>query len=323
MSKFRLGRTRPSFGFTLVELLVVIAIIGVLVALLLPAIQSAREAARRMSCSNNLKQLALGVHLYADVNKNFPPGISNAGTVDNYSWGAILLPHIEQTGLYDTLGVAATPSRDPSAVFVASTATPTVTQIFNTNTVISTFVCPSDSAPELNTNRQVNALSIGTSSYVGVHDSNGSSTGTKDNYDGCFGISPINNRASLIGFRDITDGTSNTLLLGERTWTVGTAPGNASSGNALAINDATSTGNTGGIFDVLGNGTGAVNTTAAPQITFSSAHPGGAQFAMADASVQFIPETIAYDNSILANAVGSAVYQRLMSRNDGQPVGEF
>ena len=85
-------------GFTLVELLVVIAIIGVLVALLLPAVQSAREAARRMSCSNNLKQLSLALHNYEDTHKTFPP----AGIDSNQmSWVVLLLPYFEQKNLYD------------------------------------------------------------------------------------------------------------------------------------------------------------------------------------------------------------------------------
>src|SRR6188474_2683919 len=85
-------------AFTLVELLVVIAIIGVLVALLLPAVQAAREAARRMSCSNNLKQLSLALHNYEDTHKTLPP----AGIDSNQmSWTVLLLPYMEQKPLYD------------------------------------------------------------------------------------------------------------------------------------------------------------------------------------------------------------------------------
>lgn len=87
-------RRKLAIGFTLVELLVVIAIIGILIALLLPAVQAAREAARRMQCTNNVKQLALAVHMYHDVNSQFPPGYGYAGT--QWAWVARLFPYIEQ-----------------------------------------------------------------------------------------------------------------------------------------------------------------------------------------------------------------------------------
>ena len=94
---------RPRFGFTLVELLVVIAIIGILVALLLPAIQAAREAARRTQCTNNLKQLALAMHNYSDTHRCIPPGVlaQKPFPYRNASWLARLMPHIEQTAAYD------------------------------------------------------------------------------------------------------------------------------------------------------------------------------------------------------------------------------
>jgi len=91
------GGSRPGRGFTLVELLVVIAIIGILIALLLPAVQAAREAARRMQCSNHLKQLALGLHDYHDSHKGFPSG---ALVSNGLSWNVLILPYIEQGPLY-------------------------------------------------------------------------------------------------------------------------------------------------------------------------------------------------------------------------------
>src|SRR5262245_22393651 len=97
-SSFVSHRLRARRAFTLVELLVVIAIIGVLVALLLPAVQAAREAARRMRCSNNLKQLSLGLHNYEDVHKTLPPAGINTNQM---SWLVLVLPYIEQTNLYD------------------------------------------------------------------------------------------------------------------------------------------------------------------------------------------------------------------------------
>src|SRR6478735_7336062 len=99
----RKGQQRKRRGFTLVELLVVIAIIGVLVALLLPAVQSAREAARRMSCSNKLKQLALALHAYHDSTLAFPPqGLPTHGTANAWGWAPMILPFIELKAMYDT-----------------------------------------------------------------------------------------------------------------------------------------------------------------------------------------------------------------------------
>ena len=89
-------------GFTLVELLVVIAIIGILVALLLPAIQAAREAGRRSSCQNNLKQIGIAAQNFHDINGTFPPGMTDDDT-NNFGWGAYLLPFMEQKPLYDRI----------------------------------------------------------------------------------------------------------------------------------------------------------------------------------------------------------------------------
>src|SRR5688572_27645245 len=106
-------KLRLSRGFTLVELLVVIAIIGILVALLLPAVQAAREAARRMQCGNNLKQIGISIHNYHDTYKSFPSGwicpsvATGAMAVDQESWGwsSLILPFMEQQALHDQLGV--------------------------------------------------------------------------------------------------------------------------------------------------------------------------------------------------------------------------
>ena len=123
MCKFYPLRNPTRRGFTLVELLVVIAIIGILVGLLLPAVQAAREAARRMQCSNNLKQLALSLHNYESAHKSFPPGAilprlpamtvypptgsgSNPARTAGYTWSSFILPFIEQTAIYNaTVGV--------------------------------------------------------------------------------------------------------------------------------------------------------------------------------------------------------------------------
>src|SRR4051812_45822194 len=128
MSSPRFVSPRPRPAFTLVELLVVIAIIGVLVALLLPAVQAAREAARRMQCSNNLRQLGLALHNYHDVNQSFPMNYRPVlgGT---YSWMQAILPLIEQQSLYSQITVGGTVALSNNTMVA--------------NTVIKTFRCPS------------------------------------------------------------------------------------------------------------------------------------------------------------------------------------
>src|SRR5215475_12182066 len=101
--------SRKRRAFTLIELLVVIAIIAVLVAMLLPAVQQAREAARRAQCKNNLKQMGLALHNYADVALTFPPAYLVGANFDVISWGTLILPHLDQGPLYDKYNCSVPP----------------------------------------------------------------------------------------------------------------------------------------------------------------------------------------------------------------------
>ncbi|MCR9117731.1 MAG: DUF1559 domain-containing protein, partial [bacterium] len=163
--------------------------------MLLPAVQAAREAARRTQCVNNLKQLGLGLHNHHDVNKRFPSGHSIAGatavnTQGAWGWGALILPFIEQENLY-TLA-------NPASTILSKTPTAT------TETIVDAFVCPSDPGPEINVNRGHHAKS----NYQGVFGNNGSGNATT-------GGNGLFYNDSKLAFRDITDGSANTFAVGE------------------------------------------------------------------------------------------------------------
>ncbi len=194
-------------AFTLVELLVVIAIIGVLVGLLLPAVQSAREAARRMQCSNNLKQIGLALHNYHDTFRSFPPGwIRSNGAGDRryaWSWSGAILPFIEQSALQDNSGFGEvnihSAAADPALLKALQTPVPG-------------YRCPSDIAPATNNWLAIHSERMATSNYVGTHNSDYWDVNGDSTQGGMF----IENEPTR--FRDVLDGTSNTFMVGERAW---------------------------------------------------------------------------------------------------------
>jgi prepilin-type N-terminal cleavage/methylation domain-containing protein/prepilin-type processing-associated H-X9-DG protein len=325
--------SRIRSGFTFVELLVVIAIIGILVALLLPAVQAAREAARRAMCEQNLKQLAQGLHNYHDVYESFPSGYLNeldsdgnsADNVNLWGWSAMLLPYVEQGPLYALLDIGNTPlnSAAGSPALLGQMQKP-----------IDTFRCPSDSGEDTNSHRAGfpaggnNALA--TSNYAAANSS--------------FHLEPDGGRAMEQGlFRedvgvrmaDITDGTSNVIALGGRRSLTDKYP----TGAAVVFgirrrNDPHHR------ADQLGAGCAKINLDASAnlawsQIGFSSHHPNGANFAMADGSVRFIKDTIDFDggdgqmtcnlnpDDAERDREVDTTWERLLAIQDGQPVGDF
>ncbi|MFN3159181.1 MAG: DUF1559 domain-containing protein [Rubinisphaera brasiliensis] len=309
-------------GFTLIELLVVIAIIAILVALLLPAVQQAREAARRSSCKNNLKQLGLALHNYHDTHKVFPPGVVDTGLGSQrgiWSWSTFLLPFVEQAPLYDLLDpgpnqlsdLVALPNTDPRYMALQQP--------------YAAFRCPSDTGPNLNTHshRDVRDSSNGgdtdlaLSNYPGV---NAYRFLRRTLSDGATGPFYVNSRVKL---RDFTDGTSNSIIVGERSWELVRSTGVV---QAKAAN----------VFGTPGTGTvnfGLASALAAPRekincppgstnhcgMTLSSRHAGGVQVVMGDGSVRFISENIQHNTNPPVNST----LEYLLDIADGGVVSEF
>lgn len=329
-------------GFTLVELLVVIAIIGVMVGLLLPAVQAAREAARRMSCGNNLKQLVLASHNYHDTFRVFPSGYVRTSNAQGWGWGALMLPFIEQSPMHERLQVTRanldTIIAAPPADFVALVQTP-----------LSAFRCPSDTGadgeilPPGNRGRNgPSGIQPSVSNYkgvAGVLSPQHRPAGATLSRDG-LGIFHGNSRVRMA---DIIDGSSNTLAIGEAdtlhrrsgAW-VGVANngGMAHSSVYFVVSWAGARLNQpgGAPFPASGNqGSPDTNhgldTPPGSNQGFGSLHPGGAHFSLADGSVRFISDSIEHRPVYSATGAGPSsqfgLYQRLMCRNDGQVVGEF
>ncbi|TWU11161.1 putative major pilin subunit [Novipirellula galeiformis] len=307
------SRAQHSRGFTLVELLVVIAIIGVLVGLLLPAVQAAREAARRMQCSNNFKQVGLAMHNYHDSHLKFPMGAGITGGCSGetgrhiFSWGVHILPYLEQASLYDNV------------IFESSGDVVNLAANYTTDnflTPVEAYLCPSNPQGDKLVNSgfsaALNGIGMPRTDMAGVADSRSwkcfYSSGTE-------GVRPTPSGDGVLyafsktKFRDIIDGTSNTLMVGEITGDPRTATGNANlNGTSYTVYDVydTSAG-INGPFTVPGGGPYAFR----PQ-GFSSFHPGGCHFLFSDGSVHFLSENM--DSGILA---------ALTTRLNGETIGEF
>jgi prepilin-type N-terminal cleavage/methylation domain-containing protein/prepilin-type processing-associated H-X9-DG protein len=307
-------------GFTLIELLVVIAIIGVLIALLLPAVQAAREAARRSQCLNNLKQIGIALNTYHDLHNTFPPGYvsfykldgSDAGMAEDdigpgWAWGAMILPQMEQGPIHNAINF------DLNMTYAANTTA----QLMR----INSYLCPSDvtrqQVPVRDETNSTTVYTVGTGNYVGMY-------GT-----GEIGWAPgrgngIFFRNSKVGFQEMTDGSSQTIAVGERshnlsyvTWT----------GRAVG----------GWLFKTSSFEGGTDQFAAEPEESFTmilgpvepedglprtpnhpsahvedywSRHPGGVNFLFADGSVHFIK-----------NSIAPSVYQALATRRGGEVVG--
>lgn len=270
-------------GFTVIELLVVIGTIGLLMALLMPAVQQARDAARRTECKNKLRQIGLAIHNFEATHQRFPAGkntVLSAPSRPEMSWLTALLPYLEQSALYDksmaAFAVVRLPYFNPPHFGIAKP--------------VRLFACPDDSRVEnAQSASSLNGAYAGLTSYIGV-----SGTDYRDAKGVLFA-------ASTVRFADILDGTSNTLLAGERPpsadfnfgwWYTGT--GQDGTGNAemhmgveerVAAPVSRFSGD--GCPDVSIFSKGSINQQC-DALHFWSLHSGGANFVYCDGSVRFV-----------------------------------
>lgn len=333
---------RAKKAFTLVELLVVIAIIGVMVGLLLPAVQAAREAARRMSCSNNMKQVGLALHNYHGAHNKFPYSVGFSGSIEagtaipgatrirNHRGWILLLPFLEQQPLYDMANLSMATGSYVRSATAGSISGPLPGAPGNPNdvvvsTVVSTFLCPSDPNPtNYATTNSVNySISPTTTTLQGAYTNydfavrrTSSSSNTYTSEDimtrRMFGL---NDSSS---FRDIVDGTSNAIAVCEtlrgvhdgvpQTWGYSKWVGHGvDPAYSLGINDLRCC-----AWDAVPFNRPRSPMRLSAWSTAGSVHPGGAQFTLGDGSVRFI-----------AQSIELVTLQRLSYVSDGQVLAEY
>jgi prepilin-type N-terminal cleavage/methylation domain-containing protein/prepilin-type processing-associated H-X9-DG protein len=299
------SRSAKPRGFTLIELLVVIAIIAILIALLLPAVQQAREAARRTQCRNALHQIGLALHNYESSHKLLPPGYvykdGGAGVLNanvlGYGWLTMLLPYVEQSNLYNELNF-------DIPVWDAANTTPREKHV-------SIYICPSDpESSDLYVEMGSSAERYAMACYVGSFGP-GDMDANQEDRRGMF------SRNSTTRFRDISDGLSQSFAAGERV----NGPFRGSNTHGVhftyettwvgAVREITEPTDDHGHM-VMFQSTHTPNSAESDDRDVSAPHDGGAHFLLGDGSVRF-----------LTASINLQVYQNLSQINDGNAIGEY
>ena len=335
-------------GFTWVEAIVAMAIIAVLAALFLPAVQEAREAARRTQCKNNLKQLGLALHNYHDVFKTFPPGyvIDTDGVYLGWGWGVQLLPYLDCSPRFNKISV------------YFGEGLPSLTDLPDLTSQDHVFMCPSDAGSPLvshafvSTSRVIGGVvtpgtfdwmgHIGRSTYFGnagylqadaggiEHDENGgppsiepyvnlaslgnSGTSASPGHRYCDqqNFQGLFGQNSGVTIYDIKDGTSNVFIVGERYTPANSSAGAVGHGTWVGVPDCSTAA---GLAMALGDTSIRINSGSgshAQTTGFGSQHTGGSHFLLADGSVRFLSEKI-----------GIGLYRDLSTVNDGRETSDF
>ncbi len=336
--KYRSSR----LAFTLVELLVVIAIIGVLVGLLLPAVQAAREAARRMQCSNNMKQQGLALHNYADTYNTLPPALMGSGRYNNPAWHvahggvknttgwAMLLPYVEQTALYSKYNFSVCSSNSSPYGGAVSGTDQMNLGVYNAR--VPYLECPShpeagttsSSAQPTSVTDNYSRIDAVRTSYLFSTGSYVDTSGPHDSYTGSYNQGMFGNESGS-KFSLITDGLSNSIALGEGAggaWKTSTSygPWGMTGAHTCCHGRITATFVNGVPSLIAGESTDwGINATWRGDSLrrsyawgFNSKHTGGATFAFGDGSIHFLSQSMDY-----------TTLAKLAFIHDGNVVGEF